>query len=470
MNRPRASLVIALPLLSLIGGSCSSIGPADDIVLDQNAQPIIGGVETRSGEYPAVVSLGGCSGTLVHPYLVVYAEHCGTAIRSVRFGPDASHPTRVVATDKCRGYPGARLGNGTDLAYCVLEEPVLDIEPERILAGCERLQVASGQPATIVGFGVEEQGGDYGRQRVASSQLENLDDEMLLRPGATDTCRGDSGGPVFVELVEPDGTIQRRLLAVTSAGTEAECGRGLGHYVNLSNKLTWLEDASQFDVTPCFDGDEWAPTPRCLASRAIVPDRLAHDGGMDGGGVDGEGVDGGIDAGQAGVALHLGTCGDPFDPERPLDSERPNLKWRSPSNEGSSFPLLSTEPYAEFPVDVDASDRGWGIANVTISLFDPSEELLFQRIDEVPPYGLPLLRVPAGTFTLEARASDFAGNTRRATIEIRVGNGEVEPPRSAGCTLGRAPDLPGRDPLDPVNLTLAMALSGLCARLRRKPL
>jgi V8-like Glu-specific endopeptidase len=349
------------------------------------AAPIIGGTLTGEGDFPAVVALGGCSGTLVHPRLVVYAEHCGTAMAEVRFGPSADAPNRVVATDRCRGFPGAKLGDGTDLAYCVLEEPVVDIEPERVLTGCEHADFEVGQPAVMVGYGIDRDGGAYGEQRVASSHIESIGDELFLERGQADTCRGDSGGPVFVERADADGTRHRRLVGVTSAGTESECGRGIGHYVNVTRKLEWLEQSSELDLTPCFDGDAWSPTARC------------------------------------GTA----SCGEPFD--LPRDDRPPSVAIVSPAEASAHFPLPAGASFVEFELAVDATDDAWGVEHVSLSLFANDGELLFDRIDEIAPYGLPILRLPPGTFTLEAEARDHAGNAQSTSMTLQVGDSAVTP-------------------------------------------
>jgi hypothetical protein len=59
---------------------------------------------------------------------------------------------------------------------------------------------------------------------------------------------------------------------------------------------------------------------------------------------------------------------------------------------------------------------------VTISLSSHDGELLFRRRDEIPPYGLPILRVPPGRFTLDAEARDFAGNTSNAALPLQIGD------------------------------------------------
>jgi hypothetical protein len=386
------SFFVNVTLLSLSGSGCSD--GRDPFVLSSSSERIIGGSIATESEFPAVVALGGCTGTLVHPQLVVYAAHCGTAISSVRFGIDSDAPEREVNTVRCRAFPGATLGDGTDLAYCVLDEPVRDVEPERLLAGCELDQLSVSQPAIIVGYGKDSDEGAYGVKRFARSRIEAIGDEIFLEPGSTDTCRGDSGGPVFVDHIDPDGTLQRRLVGVTSAGTESECGRGITHYVNLIPKLDWLESASQLDLTPCFDQGTWAPNGTCRVTGTGDPDVLARP--------------------------LLTTCGDPF--EAFDDAESSTLAWVSPMGPDVRLPVPSGANYAELELAVDATDAGWGVEHVEFSLLASDGSVLFQRGDEIAPYGLPTFRVPPGRFTLLAEARDFAGNTASEVVSLQVGD------------------------------------------------
>ena len=40
------------------------------------AEPIYGGSKVKQCGWPTTVALGGCTGTLVHPELVIFAAHC----------------------------------------------------------------------------------------------------------------------------------------------------------------------------------------------------------------------------------------------------------------------------------------------------------------------------------------------------------------------------------------------------------
>jgi len=434
--------------------SACAAAPSDSASLDvgATASPIIGGKLTHEGEWPAVVSLGGCTGTLVHARLVVFAAHCGTSIASVRFGPSADAPERVVATSRCGEFPNARLGDGSDLAYCVLAEPVLDVEPERILAGCEADAELVGEPAWVVGYGLGDKNGMYGQQRVGVSRLQSVGDELFLEPGAVDTCKGDSGGPLFVEREEPDGTRQRRLLGVTSAGTKSECGTGIAHYVNIARKLDWLEQASQLDVTPCFAGATWMPTAACRATRAPTTDDRADADAAD------------PPAAEERPALE--TCGAAF--SAPADDTPPLLEWTSPRAPRTDFEFPPDAEFIETEVALSATDEGWGVEQVTLSLRGESGELLLERVDQVPPFGLPTLRLPAGHFVLRAEARNYAGNATGSEIELNVKaklNATATLTPHGGCSL--SPGRPSGNGLRGLAFALAASLVTRAWRRRR---
>jgi hypothetical protein len=223
---------------------------------------IYGGTPVEACGWPTTVSLGGsCSGTLVHPEVVIYAAHCGASYGWVRFGEHTNQgPGRWVQTSECKTYPGGGPGKGNDFAYCRLAEPVNDVPIVPILMGCETQVLQPGKAVTLVGFGHADNG-PYGVKREVTTTLHGITNagEAFIGGNGKDTCQGDSGGPAFVEL--DDGTW--RVFGVTSYG--GACGGG-GYYSIMHRGIQWFEQQTGLDLTPCHDTTgAWDPDERCSA-------------------------------------------------------------------------------------------------------------------------------------------------------------------------------------------------------------
>lgn len=221
---------------------------------------IYGGAPVGSCGWPTTVSLGGsCSGTLVHPEVVIYAAHCGSNYGSVRLGEKVSGGAgRTVPTSFCQVYPGGEPGEGNDFAVCKLAQAVNDVPIVPIAMGCETDEIAPGKTVTMVGFG-EADNGPYGVKRWVNSTVSSISaaDEVFIGGGGKDTCQGDSGGPVFMQI--DDGSW--RVFGITSYG--GACGTG-GYYSQMHLGMAWFESTTGVDITPCHDADgTWNPGADC---------------------------------------------------------------------------------------------------------------------------------------------------------------------------------------------------------------
>jgi len=315
---------LAGSLLALLAVPHGGPGPGARLGLGAPADPeaIVGGIEAESCQWPSTVSILEddptpvmCSGSLIHPQVVLTAAHCITFERpivAVGFGEQglpAGIPQRVVATSECVGNPLYYQGSGADIGYCLLTEAVDDVPIVPLMAGCETEELQPGSQVVIVGFGATwgsyDENGELetmgvGTKRWTTQTVDFIDPAFeeinLYGPsGSQSACFGDSGGPALVML--EDGTW--RVLGTGShlydpgdlpppLDPDNYCGAGAA-YGFVPFGLDWLEMESGFDLTPCWDGNVWDPAPGC-GSFPLDPDvagswALDCTGGALGGGV-----------------------------------------------------------------------------------------------------------------------------------------------------------------------------------------
>jgi MYXO-CTERM domain-containing protein len=172
---------------------------------------IVGGSVAEPGQWPSVVSLGACTGTMIHSNIVLFAAHC-------------DDPT-LLRTSRCERFPGGSIEAGDDFAFCVLAEPI-DV-PVALLIEAD---LDRGHPAVIAGFGLD------GIKRWANTSIRcsTPRGQIIAGGDGADSCTGDSGGPL---LIEHDGVWH--LAGVLSAG--ARCGSG-GYYSRIDRAVLWLEE------------------------------------------------------------------------------------------------------------------------------------------------------------------------------------------------------------------------------------
>lgn len=256
---------------------------------------IVGGTKVEEGEFldtVGVASLGdgdvGCTGVLIAPDVVLTAAHCISAGYSARvhIGRDrdnwqAEHAVSGVEHGFMSQHvpPGCspvRLKCGLDIAVLLLEEPVDGVRP-RSLASDDLVDSAISYRA--VGFGrLDRNARIISRyKREARVTAVSNDCTGMVRSGPrrpnrpdeevygcepsqeivagqmrsrTDTCKGDSGGPLLVGPLgtgQADSNDEFALAGLTSRATSQSrttCGDG-GVYERLNpNARTWINGAT----------------------------------------------------------------------------------------------------------------------------------------------------------------------------------------------------------------------------------
>jgi secreted trypsin-like serine protease len=246
-----------------------------------SAEAVVGGKPVPPGQfrYVADVLIGGsfgCSGTLIAPDWVLTAGHCGSITGSLSMGlvPDpAAWPASFYTVQLGSAYADGRGGerhavvrvivdsdyiatNGTGNDVTLLRlDAASRIRPMLIAARRQRPSWRPGVPATIAGFGTTSESSStpppqmrYARVPITADSycaqaypngLSEVPDDGSFDPatmlcagypkGGTDTCEGDSGGPLLV----PAGRVYR-LVGATSFGKGcAEAGHP-GVYARLA--------------------------------------------------------------------------------------------------------------------------------------------------------------------------------------------------------------------------------------------
>ena len=411
------SRCLPLSLSALLGASAfalvaASSTPAHAGVPDRDddgqTPRIFGGTPVEGCAWPTAVAVqnGGslCTGTLVHPQVIMYAAHCGAFNTKIRFGEDLA-TARTVTPAFCEtnpGYSGVASDQPNDWAFCKLDEAI-DLPITPIVFGCETSALYPGAEVAIVGFGNNQGTSGAGTKRWALTTTNGINESMNIGTvggsGQPSVCSGDSGGPSFVRF--PDGSWHAWGIASTVSGA---CG-GLGTHSLMQGAVPWVEQRTGFDLTPCHDADgTWNPTGACQGFYAAEPG-VGH----------GEWVSPWCDGTPANGAS--ATCGDGFDAVP--DEEPPVVDITNPSY-GDVF----TELPATLNIEISAVDTGWGIKEVRL-------EINGQDIgvsDQVAPYTFAGATFPdAGVYELVAVAEDYAGLIGRSDV-VAVGVGDVEVP------------------------------------------
>lgn len=217
---------------------------------------IVGGVETS--EFLECCAVGGaleffCTGTLIAPQWVITAKHCKN-VKRVLFGRSVFNLTDAEVIPVIAFYVHPEL----DLRLLKLANNASPA-PRRLMPVVQTGNVTQPAIATVVGFGTTDSAGlfGYGVKRKTDVPIVSMNcasesdkrdygckqtHEMVagIRGLQKDTCKGDSGGPLYVKLGNDDYV----LLGVTSRATsnaQTMCGDG-GVYVRIDLCRTWIKE------------------------------------------------------------------------------------------------------------------------------------------------------------------------------------------------------------------------------------
>ncbi|HKU38761.1 MAG TPA: trypsin-like serine protease, partial [Polyangiales bacterium] len=239
--------------------------------------PVVGGQEVNLCQFPSTVVAGsGCTATLIHPRIVTTAAHClggTTSTANVTFGGYRGTGTFSLRAMCKAGASGSRGGGtGADWGYCVIPEDdrVKQIPITPPLVGCEAERfLKPGAEGWVVGYGTTGPSGQGAGVKRAVKVKINKMGNGTVDVGDKDkgACHGDSGGPIYMQLIDGDKDYGLRVFGSTSSAGMARCDCTCSTiYVNIAQHVKAIEMNEGIDVTPCTDADgKWAPGPECNA-------------------------------------------------------------------------------------------------------------------------------------------------------------------------------------------------------------
>lgn len=442
-----------LTFLGLLTGFALTTSPSQELVSQPSdevnaSQPqddarVVGGRPVKSCQWPSTLLLDAgshtCTGTLVHPRIMITAAHCIKGRSFEVFSGDGM----VGATKKtlksrpveyCKSHPnfqGTMKTPKLDLAYCKLRQPVKDIAPMPILMGCEvdYLRENNDLEVSVVGFGRR----DPRDERKAGIKYEVNTKFLGISEGLASVgvsgkgpLQGDSGGPAYIRL--PESKFKKdagwRVFGITSTSRGAGSPDGRANYGMAHTFVEYLEKDSGIDVTPCTDAKgNWEPTEAC---KGAISDPYEASGDW---------INGCSPSKPGG---YIASCGKPFkDEQEPEDKTAPTVEITSPKD-GASFP----EDTESIEVEVDVEDDG-EIKEVVLKLDGKKQDALTKE-----PFKWELKELSAGEHTLVATATDAAGNEGKSEslkFEIKKEE-EPEPTPSDDDTEKSEPEEDSKTP------------------------
>jgi secreted trypsin-like serine protease len=255
-KHPNVSILVASTLLAVAAPAIALAAP-----------PVVGGTLVPAHAYPDAVAVlandAACSGTLIAPDVVLTAGHC-IGVNPVEVIVDttdyASSGGEHIAVKSAKAYPSWQ--TEYDVGVIMLAQPA-HAKPRAIAAECAiDKDLVDNAKVRLVGFGLTDEGGSGDNSRLHQAMLDVTDAQCTdpeacntkISPGGefmaggdgTDSCFGDSGGPVYL-----GSGSTAALVGVVSRGfgpNGEPCGGG-GVYIRADQVVTWIEKTTGRTLT-----------------------------------------------------------------------------------------------------------------------------------------------------------------------------------------------------------------------------
>lgn len=277
MKAMRLFMVSAL-VLAHIGCAPSALDVASEA---QSMQPIYNG--TLTTEFPGSVGLVSgsgnimCSGTLIHPWVVLTASHCldgnTGGFLNVLFGHSIWEGHTQITVGKELLHPDWDQGDGAgseeDVALLRLQQAApIDPVPFRT---SPMGQAEQGDIVTMVGFGQANDQEFEGQKRVVTAPIQWLDGGFFWAAGGQGgACFGDSGGSAYV-----DGEVAGIIHATSQCGDNTTMVRADVHVDDFIQPFLDETDEILANLEPepePEDEPESPPEPEAPAEPEGEPD------------------------------------------------------------------------------------------------------------------------------------------------------------------------------------------------------
>jgi len=224
--------------------------------------PVVGGSTAPLGKWPDAVAVlgskGSCTGTLIAPDVVLTAGHCAEIEPSVVIAntndytaPDGARIDIVSTT----AYPDWQ--HSYDISVIVLAHPVTGVTPRQVGTACTFAELAPAMAVHLVGFGLTSEAGTGDNTLLNEAMAPVVDPDCShghgcngsIAPGGefvaggagTDSCFGDSGGPVYFDTDR--GAVVIGAVSRGVDGAAEPCGGG-GIYVRTDKVVQWIESTT----------------------------------------------------------------------------------------------------------------------------------------------------------------------------------------------------------------------------------